>query len=52
MENWTEDVGVDPPWEEKKDDRLLWRGKNTGIFYKKGVPWGESPCYLCLQTLC
>lgn len=41
MENWTEDVGEDPPWEEKVNDRMLWRGKNTGIFFKPGVPWGE-----------
>lgn len=43
MENWTEDVGLDPPWEEKPFDKLLWRGKNTGIFHKPGVPWGELP---------
>jgi hypothetical protein len=41
MEAWTEDVGDDPPWEQKKDDRMLWRGKNTGIYFKDGVPWGE-----------
>lgn len=41
MEAWTEDVGVDPPWEEKRDDRMLWRGKTTGIYFKEGVPWSE-----------
>lgn len=44
MEAWTEDVGDDPPWEQKKDDRMLWRGKNTGIYFKDGVPWGECKC--------
>lgn len=24
MEAFTEDVGNDPPWEEKTDSRLLW----------------------------
>ncbi|GFZ43509.1 hypothetical protein JCM24511_01229 [Saitozyma sp. JCM 24511] len=42
MEAWTEDVGDDPPWEQKKDDRMLWRGKNTGIYFKDGVPWDIS----------
>jgi len=41
MEAWTEDVGIDPPWEEKTDDRMLWRGKTTGIYFKDGVPWSE-----------
>jgi hypothetical protein len=34
-------VGDDPSWEEKRDDRLLWRGKNTGMYFKDGVPWSE-----------
>ena len=41
MEAWTEDVGTDPPWKEKTDDRMLWRGKTTGIHFKHGVPWSE-----------
>lgn len=40
-EAWTEDVGEDPPWEEKKKDKLLWRGKTTGIFHKDGVNWSK-----------
>jgi hypothetical protein len=32
-------VGDDPTWEEKTEDRMLWRGKNTGIYFKDGVPW-------------
>lgn len=42
MEAWTEDVGDDPVWEAKKDERMLWRGKTTGIYFKDGVPWSES----------
>ncbi|WWC86254.1 uncharacterized protein L201_001127 [Kwoniella dendrophila CBS 6074] len=42
MEAWTEDVGDDPIWDDKKDDRMLWRGKNTGIYFKDGVPWNIS----------
>ncbi len=45
MEAWTEDVGKDPAWDEKQDDRMLWRGKNTGIYFKQGVPWSK-----CLPT--
>ena len=51
MEAWTEDVGDDPPWEQKKDDRMLWRGKNTGIYFKDGVPWGESRCRSLHHTI-
>lgn len=40
-EAWTEDVGDDPEWDDKADNRLLWRGKTTGIFFKDGVPWSE-----------
>jgi hypothetical protein len=40
-EAWTTDVGDDPAWEDKTDDRLLWRGKTTGIYFKEGVPWSE-----------
>lgn len=38
---WIEDVGNEPEWEDK-DERLLWRGKNTGIYFKQGVPWSRS----------
>lgn len=27
------------PWEEKAEERLLWRGRNTGITYSKNTPW-------------
>ncbi|OCF73807.1 hypothetical protein I204_05651 [Kwoniella mangroviensis CBS 8886] len=42
MEAWTEDVGDDPAWEDKKDDRMLWRGKTTGIYFRDEVPWHIS----------
>nr|XP_031859158.1 uncharacterized protein CI109_005353 [Kwoniella shandongensis]KAA5526230.1 hypothetical protein CI109_005353 [Kwoniella shandongensis] len=42
MEAWTEDVGDDPAWEDKTDERMLWRGKTTGIYFKDGVPWNIS----------
>ncbi|EIW72778.1 hypothetical protein TREMEDRAFT_26330 [Tremella mesenterica DSM 1558] len=42
MEAWTEDVDVDPPWEEKSDDRLLWRGSTTGIHFGPKTPWNIS----------
>ncbi|ODO07250.1 hypothetical protein L198_00829 [Cryptococcus wingfieldii CBS 7118] len=41
MEAWTEDVEPDPAWEHK-DDRMIWRGKTTGIFFREGVPWNIS----------
>ncbi|KAF8880624.1 glycosyltransferase family 90 protein [Infundibulicybe gibba] len=34
--NWVEDIyprSDDPPWEEKSDERLQWRGSNTGIWH-------------------
>lgn len=33
LEQYYEEVGHDPLWDEKNDDRLLWRGSNTGIGY-------------------
>ncbi|WOO78997.1 Beta-1,2-xylosyltransferase 1 [Vanrija pseudolonga] len=41
-ENWMEDVGVDPEWDEKKHDSLLWRGKTTGILFREDNPWNIS----------
>lgn len=40
--NWVEDIYPrtdDPEWEDKTDDRLLWRGTNTGIFHDESIPW-------------
>lgn len=42
-ESWTQDVGDDPAWEDKKWDKLLWRGKTTGIYYdSKKSQWSRS----------
>jgi len=40
--SWTDDIlprENDPPWENKTDERLLWRGSNTGINYNDGTRW-------------
>ncbi|QRV74770.1 glycosyltransferase family 90 protein [Ceratobasidium sp. AG-Ba] len=42
IEMWTEDVGIDPVWEDKPDDRVLWRGSNTGILFAPSQPWNLS----------
>lgn len=41
-EKWTEDVGVDPSWSEKKHDTLLWRGSNTGDHFHANGNWNLS----------
>jgi hypothetical protein len=41
-EGYIEDVGVDPPWEEKPESRLFWRGSNTGATFNPGNPWNIS----------
>jgi hypothetical protein len=41
-ENWVEDVGVDPEWEEKSHDTLLWRGSTTGMSHKYSRAWKNS----------
>lgn len=50
MENWTEDVGEDPPWDEKKDERLVWRGKTTGILFNADTPWGACFSHILLPA--
>ncbi|KAF8970401.1 glycosyl transferase family 90-domain-containing protein [Flammula alnicola] len=40
--SWVDDVRPrenDPPWEEKTDERLMWRGSNTGIMHNKDTRW-------------
>ncbi|KAJ2932199.1 hypothetical protein H1R20_g4882, partial [Candolleomyces eurysporus] len=32
----------DPPFDEKVDDRLLWRGRNTGIFHGRDTLWQNA----------
>lgn len=40
--SWMDDVHPrenDVEWEEKTDERLLWRGRNTGMNHDKGTRW-------------
>ena len=42
---WVEDIyprSDDPEWEDKIDERLLWRGANTGIYHSKTSRWKQS----------
>ncbi|KAG2140698.1 glycosyl transferase family 90-domain-containing protein [Suillus clintonianus] len=41
---WVEDLpdSANPPWEERIDERLLWRGTNTGIFHGSNTRWKEA----------
>ena len=42
---WVEDIyprSHDPEWDDKYDERLLWRGSNTGIFHSKTSLWKHS----------
>lgn len=47
MEAWVEDVDNDPPWESKSNNKMLWRGKTTGIYFKDDVPWSELLRQMC-----
>ena len=43
--SWVEDIyprSHDPEWDDKFDDRLLWRGSNTGMFHSKTTRWKHS----------
>ena len=42
---WVEDIyprSFDPEWDQKFDERLLWRGSNTGIFHGEKTRWRDS----------
>jgi hypothetical protein len=42
---WVEDITPrheDPDFDDKVDDRLLWRGSNTGIFHGTSTRWKDS----------
>lgn len=42
---WVEDIlprSDDPEWDDKLDERLLWRGSNTGIFHADHTRWKGS----------
>lgn len=41
-EQYSDEVGADPLWGEKEDERLLWRGSNTGILHQAGNWWNAS----------
>jgi hypothetical protein len=43
MLSWVEDVdGGEDVWIEKEEERLLWRGLNTGIHHGKEKPWKDA----------
>lgn len=42
---WVEDISPpsdDPVWEEKLDERLGWRGSNTGIYHSPETRWRSA----------
>ncbi|KDR70234.1 hypothetical protein GALMADRAFT_160044 [Galerina marginata CBS 339.88] len=42
---WVEDIyprSDDPEWDQKIDERLLWRGSNTGIYHNEISHWEDS----------
>lgn len=38
----SEGLGNDPNWENKPDERLVWRGSNTGVLARPGNEWNIS----------
>lgn len=43
--SWVGDIwprANDPEWDQKMDERLLWRGSNTGMNYNDGTRWKHS----------
>ena len=40
--NWVADVAGDPEWDSKADGRLLWRGRNTGIWHGGEMRWRQQ----------
>jgi hypothetical protein len=43
--NWVADIlprSDDPEWEKKVDERLQWRGSNTGVWHATGTRWRDS----------
>ncbi|PFH51587.1 glycosyltransferase family 90 protein [Amanita thiersii Skay4041] len=40
--NWVQDIlprSTDPEWDAREDERLHWRGRNTGIWHAKHTRW-------------
>lgn len=50
-EMWTEKVGIDPPWDEKEQDTLLWRGRNTGVHFSTDGRWNMSQRIRLVQAV-
>ena len=43
--NWIQDIMPrtdDPEWDQKSDERLQWRGSNTGIWHAKETRWRDA----------
>ncbi|KAL0958786.1 hypothetical protein HGRIS_014107 [Hohenbuehelia grisea] len=43
--SWVEDIlprSEDPEWEQKLDDRMTWRGSNTGIWFSNATRWNVT----------
>ncbi|GAA6038222.1 hypothetical protein JCM8097_005801 [Rhodosporidiobolus ruineniae] len=36
------EVGRDPTWEQKKKNKVLWRGDTTGAYYARGTGWRQT----------
>ncbi|GAA6051753.1 hypothetical protein JCM3770_002715 [Rhodotorula araucariae] len=36
------EIGRDPVWEQKKNNKVLWRGETTGSYHSKGSGWRQS----------
>lgn len=30
------------PWDQRREEAILWRGSNTGAHYEEGTPWAAS----------
>ncbi|ORY21979.1 hypothetical protein BCR39DRAFT_474188 [Naematelia encephala] len=41
-EQWVEDIPDLIPFEKRKNDRLMWRGSNTGAFHSSSTTWSNS----------
>lgn len=49
-EMWTEEVDEDPEWKDKKHDKLLWRGRNTGTWFFEDGKWKDSQRVRLVRT--
>ncbi|GAA5991217.1 hypothetical protein JCM11641_001623 [Rhodosporidiobolus odoratus] len=36
------EVGRDPTWEQKKHNKVLWRGETTGAYHARGTGWRQT----------